>query len=454
MDMSTKNTLTKDPQGFDNKFKWSYATSQGGGFMLIQATMASYFAVFMTDSFGIAAGTASLIMLIATIWDAINDPIMGTIADRTNTRFGRYRPYFLVFPILLTAVSYFLFLAPQGLSNGQKIAYITVFYILYGMLVTVLTMPMMAVLPAQTQDDGQRNKAVMLGAIFTAAAFTVAASFTPMFLTFTGGSYAPLMLIYGVLMVVPFLGLYKTSTEQYLVNREPRPIMKDIKAVFRHREMYPIIVVWCMASVGYGLMFSASVYYMMYYMVRPDLIGQYMGVISMGALLSMMVFMPLALKFFKSGHKALLMTQAATLFCYIMLFFFGKNMILLFVVSFIATCISSMQMALINIILNDTIDFIQLKEGVSLNGTLSAIKGFSFKMGSTLTNSGVLAMLAVTGYVAGAVGHQPESALLGINILRFGVPSITCIVIVAIMMNYPLKKYKEAIAAMKKNMVQ
>ena len=53
----------------------------------------------LTDELMISAGAASLIMLIATVWDAINDPLMGVIADRTHTRFGRYRPYFLFSPV-------------------------------------------------------------------------------------------------------------------------------------------------------------------------------------------------------------------------------------------------------------------------------------------------------------------------------------------------------------------
>lgn len=103
-------------------------------------------------------------------------------------------------------------------------------------------------------------------------------------------------------------------------------------------------------------------------------------------------------------------------------------------------------------LVNDTIDYIQLKEGVSLNGTIAAIKGFAEKCGSTLNSSGVLAMLAVTGYVAGAVGGQPESALLGIRTLRFGIPALTCVIIVICLMFYPVAKHYDEIEKMKKEM--
>ncbi len=435
-----------------NKTIFSYALSQGGGFMLIQATIASYFAVFMTDVFLVPAAAASIIMFVATLWDAINDPIMGAICDRTNSKWGRYRPYLLVVPVLLTIVTYFLFLNPQGLNDTQKIIYITVFYILYGMLTTALTMPQMALVPALTKDDGERSKLVQLGGISIAIAFTIAASFTTNFVEFFGGSYAPLMIIYGVLAILANWVLFASSKERYLVPVGKRKVSDDMKTLLRHKELTSVLVVWAMASLGYGTMFSASVYYILYYIARPDLIPMYMLTLSIGALVSMMVLMPICLKIFKSAEKVLQVTQAVTLVLYVVLFFVGnKSITVLFVLSFIATAAASMEQVLINFLLNDTIDYIQLKEGVSMNGMLSAIKGFSYKCGTTLTSSGILAVLALTGYVAGAVGHQPESAMIGINVLRFGIPAITCVIIILCLVKYPIKEYKNDLEEMKAN---
>ncbi|SCP96680.1 MFS transporter [Anaerobium acetethylicum] len=105
------------PEKVSNAFRWFHATSLNGGVMLIAATIASYYSVFMTDTIGIPAAAASVIMLVASLWDAINDPIMGTLADRTKTRWGRYRVYFTVFPVLMAIVGVLLFLNPPGLSS-------------------------------------------------------------------------------------------------------------------------------------------------------------------------------------------------------------------------------------------------------------------------------------------------------------------------------------------------
>ena len=79
----------------------SYAMSYGSGYQIMGSLVGAYLMVFLTDTFGIPAGAVGVIMVLASIWDAINDPIMGVIADKTKTKYGKYRPYFLFVPALL-----------------------------------------------------------------------------------------------------------------------------------------------------------------------------------------------------------------------------------------------------------------------------------------------------------------------------------------------------------------
>ncbi|HUM82612.1 MAG TPA: MFS transporter [Lachnospiraceae bacterium] len=438
--------------GFTKSTAWSFALSQGGGFMLIQATVASFISVYMTDTVMLPAAVGSVIMFIATLWDAINDPMMGAICDRTKTRFGSYRPYLLWVPAVLTVVSIFLFRS-DTVSSGAKVIYFATFYILFGMSVTALTMPQMALIPAVTKNDKERGQAIQLGIISIAIAFTIASTFTSGWVAAIG-SYAPLMAVYGVLAILANLWLFRSSKERYHVeSANKRSVWKDLGVFVKHKELVVVLFVWMLSSVGYGIMFSSSVYYMMYYIMRPDLIGLYMGILSVGALVSMMVVMPLLLRKCKTVTQVFIITQALTFVCYVLLFFFGnKNMILLYAVSFLATAFSSMEQGLINFYVNDTIDYLQLKENVQLNGMVSAIKGFSYKCGSTLVSSGLLAILAVAGYVAGAVGSQPDSAMFAFNMLRFGIPAVTCILIILLLKANPLDKCRGEINVMKEKM--
>jgi len=396
-----------------------------------------------------------MIMFVATLWDAINDPMMGVIADRTKSRWGRYRPYFVVAPILLTLFGTLIWLNPDFSTNG-KIIYVLLTYIGYGMTVTMYTMPQMAILPAHVKTDEQRNRVIMMGAGATAVMFTIGSSFTPQMKAFFEGAfgvsngYIPLMIVLGLISCISFWGLFATGKEKYIAPVSDTSVWADMKKILRHKELSPFVIVWIMASMGYGLMFASSVFYVMYYLVRPDLISVYMLVVSMGALVSMVVLMPICLRIFKTAQKTLVVTQLIAIACYVTLFFVGnKNMMLLYVITFIATSVASMSNALVNVLVNDAIDYVQFKDGISANGVISSIKGFAQKCGNTVTNSGILAVLAWAGYRAGEIGNQPASTMFAINFLRFGAPAIIGgILLIALRFN-PVEKHREDIQAMK-----
>lgn len=377
-----------------NAFAWCHATSVNGGAMAIAAVIASYFSVHMTDDLGMAAKSASLIMFIATLWDAINDPMMGVIADRTRSRWGRYRPYFLFAPILLTIFATMIWINP-GLGSTGTFVYVLLTYIGYGMTVTMYTMPQMAVLPAVVRDTQRRNTIIGMGAGTCAVAFTIGNTFTPQIKTFFTNlgfqnPYIPYMLILSALSFISFWGLFATAKEKYLTPVSKENPLRPIGIVLRHKEVWPNVIAWIMASMGYGMMFSTSVYYVMYYLARPDLISVYMGVISIAALVSMVVLMPVFLRLFKTGQRALLASQVLSIICYIILFFTGKqNFIWLCVMTFISCCFAAMQNALVNVLVNDCIDFVMLKDGISANGVISSIKGFAQKCGNTVVSSGI-----------------------------------------------------------------
>ena len=168
----------------------------------------------------------------------------------------------------------------------------------------------------------------------------------------------------------------------------------------------------------------------------------------------MMVLMPIFLRVFKTGWKALAVSQILTIICYAILYFTGQmNFWYCCVLSFVATVVGAMVNALVNVLVNDTIDFIMLKEGKQLNGVVSSVKGFAQKCGNTITNSGMLAVLAICGFNAelGPFG-QSDTALMGTNMVRFLIPAIVSVVILIIMIFYPLRKFFPEIAEMKEKM--
>ncbi len=428
---------------------------------LIQATVATYFGNYMTDTALISAGAASLIMLAACIWDLFADPTIGGIIERTKSKAGRYRPYILASAPALTFVSFLLFYDVGALSERGRVLYLLIAYILFGSVLTFYSVPTSAVITSSIGNMEQRNKAYMVAGIGVGAAFTVASTWSEDVSNLLGGGphFCWNMLLYGVPFCLTGILYFKCSRENFIVQQEKTSIRKTLHIVLRHRPVWSCIVMWTLTSLGYGLMFSSSVYYIKYYIATDvsqwALIGTYMFVISIGALVSMVVIQPLFLKLFRYDHnKAVILSQALTLVCYIVLFLYGRiGFAFLCIVSFLATCCNAMTQAMQGAYIGDAIDYIQLKEGVTLGAVINSVKSFACKVGSACANYGILAMLAVTGYVENALGNsQSAAAREGINLFRFGLPAVCCAVLILVLLFYPIRKFYPEIRTMKENM--
>ena len=453
-------------------FVWFHATAANGGAMAISATISTYFSLYVQEDIGITAAQLSIVLLISSIWDVFTTPVMGVICDSTRPRWGRYRTWFIFTPVLLLIDMLILFSNP-GFIQGSALAkciYVCAGFLLYSTIVSAYTMPHSAILPAMTLDDGERNSILAKGAGCTALMFTIASTFSEQLVAFFG-SYRRLMCIYAVLAIISFWGLFWTSEERYVSDNVKSEGFRQLIYVFRHKEIWPVMLCWCLATISYGFMFSSSVYYAQYLWApqRVDLasmseaeigsviqgtISTYMGAVSIGALVSMVILMPVFLRIFKTGWKATLVSQLLTIVCYILLFLFGtRSWSFCIVMSFIATAVGGMVNATVNILVNDTIDFILLKEGRYLNGIIASVRGFAQKAGNTVVNAGMLAILAAAGFNAqlGPFG-QSQAALTATNSVRFLVPAAVSLLIVLIMAFYPLRKYFPEIAAMKERM--
>lgn len=136
------------------KNQFSFAVA-GFGQNLIIGMVNSYILFFYTDVFCIGTMAASVLMIVARIWDALNDPIMGTIVDKTHTKHGKMRPYILAIALPLTIITALLFLNPN-LSQTGKVVYAYVTYILWGMAYTVCDVPFWGLPSVMTPNANER----------------------------------------------------------------------------------------------------------------------------------------------------------------------------------------------------------------------------------------------------------------------------------------------------------
>lgn len=421
---------------------FSYAMACGSGYQIMGTLVGSYLLVFLTDTFGVPAAAAGIIMVIASIWDAINDPIMGIVADRTKTRWGKYRPWFLVVPLLLTVVIVLLFSSPN-LSATGKIIWAGVFYILYGMLRTAIEIPSGALINAITDETSQRMRLVSAFTLVMGVFTTITSSFTLAFVSMFGGQntakgYMIVVGIAGVLMTLSCWACFATTKEVYVAQKEAAPILEDLKGLLRFKELIPTIIAWLAGFTAFNIMMASSIYYLLYYICRPDLISVYMLDISLVGLIGILVLIPVLMRIFKSIPKAFMVSQIGVCICSLILFFFGKNVAILFLLSGIGSLFATISMPFSSMLMSEMTDYIFYKSGKTMNGTIAALKGFSNKGGIAISSAIISFSLAATGYIAGAIGGQPEAVLLGINASRFIVPAICGVIIVLCMLKYPI----------------
>lgn len=144
----------------------------GFGQNLIFGLWSSYMLVFYTDIFGISAGAASIIMLLTRVWDGVNDPMMGTIADHTRTKWGRYRPWLLFMAPVIVVFLVMNFSIPD-LSPALKVAYAGVTYVMMSMAFTAVDVPYWTMPAAMSSDVPKRSRIISLSRMTTTLASTV-----------------------------------------------------------------------------------------------------------------------------------------------------------------------------------------------------------------------------------------------------------------------------------------
>ena len=138
------------------KEKASYGLGAVGKDMVYMLS-ASYILYYFQDIMGVSAVAMGIILLVARIFDAFNDPIMGVVVAKTKTRWGKFRPWLLIGTLTNAAVLFLMFAAPPSLDMKGLIAYAAVTYILWGVTYTMMDIPYWSMIPAFTNGGKERE---------------------------------------------------------------------------------------------------------------------------------------------------------------------------------------------------------------------------------------------------------------------------------------------------------
>lgn len=141
------------------KEKASYGFAAVGSYMVAGITQ-SYLMYFFTDILIIPSAFVMMLMIVARVWDALNDPMMGVIVDRTSTKYGKMRPYVLIGSFLMLVTTIVLFMPLTGASTMFKMIFAAVSYIIFGMAYTLTDVPAMGLMSVATPNGDERASTV------------------------------------------------------------------------------------------------------------------------------------------------------------------------------------------------------------------------------------------------------------------------------------------------------
>ena len=171
-------------QKLTSREKYSYGIGAYGK-DLACGIVYTFLMIYFTDVVGINPAFVGTLFLMARLWDAINDPIMGMIVDNTRSRFGKFRPWIFIGTILNSVVLFLLFRKPD-LEGTSLYLYYSVMYILWGMTYTIMDIPYWSMIPSFTSDSSERDKMSVIPRVFATIGGSTVNTFGLMLISFLG----------------------------------------------------------------------------------------------------------------------------------------------------------------------------------------------------------------------------------------------------------------------------
>jgi glycoside/pentoside/hexuronide:cation symporter, GPH family len=441
------------------KEKVGYSLGDMASNLYFQIVM-SFIPIFYTDVFGLPAAALSVMFLVTRLWDAVNDPMMGMIADRTNTKWGKYRPYLLLLALPFAIISVLTFTTP-GFEDTGKLIYAYVTYTLMMMFYTAVNVPYSALMGVMTPSNEERTSlssfrfvAAFMGALIVQSSILYLVKFFGNGDDVVGWQWAVGTL--GGLAFILFAITFFTTKERVSPPKEQKSDFKqDLKDLFTNKP-WLLIAGATIFQLTYIVLRSGSVtYYMRYFVQEQDfslfgsvshlsvefLTSTFMVSGSVVSIIGAILTKWLTKKFDKRNTYAYSLAFSA--FFAFGHFFLGPNDIILIYLfnlgmSFFFGTVSVLQWAMYT----DTADYSEWKNGRRATGLIMAASLFALKLGLTLGGAIIGWILAFSGYEANVA--QSAEAQNGILMLVSVYPAIVGLCGAALMIFYPLTNKKLA----------
>ena len=438
--------------------KTSLSEKVGYGFGDMSSSMfwkifSYYLPFFYSNIFGLRLDQVGVLLVVTRIWDAVSDPMMGVIADRTRTKWGKYRPYLLLMAVPFALSGIFLFTTP-AVSPTMKLVWAYVTYIMMMTVYTGINVPYGAMLGVMTDDSDTKTVLSSFRMFFAYGGSFIALFCWEPLCNALGGYGTPAgwqhaMIVIAGLCLVLFL-LSFAMTREKLHTESTSSIASDFGSLVRNAPWW-ILIGAALCSNLFNTVRGSTVAYFFNDVIGPDVhlnLGKWGFLFYAGLFLSIgevcnMLGVAMTTPIAKAlGKKTTYMLSFAALIVLSIAFFFVPKtgywwMIVLQVVISIFTGIIS---PLVWSMYADVSDFAENRDGTASTGLIFSSASMAQKFGGAFGGYAVMALLGAFGYNTAAGAVQTAEAVKGLWILMSWVPAAVAALAIVIVFFYPLTK--------------
>lgn len=407
---------------------------------MVYALSASYVMYYYQDVLGLSATFVGLILMIARVFDALNDPFMGVLVAKTRSKWGRFRPWILSGTVLNALVLYALFAAPV-LEGAGMMVYFSVVYILWGVTYTMMDIPYWSMIPAVTSTPADRENLSVVGRTCAGVGSALIAMFTMLLVGALGGNseragFRYVALIVAAIFVVTEITCCAKMKETTNTEMKTASVGEMFKALFSNDQAIVVVLTIVLINSALYLTSNFVIYFFKYDFGGEGWKASYTLFSTIGGaaqILGMMVLYPLLRK--KLSNTGVFNLSLVLALCgyglllVLCLVGFSGNLIALCVPGIVVFACNGMLSVLTTLFLSNSVDYGEMKTGRREESVIFSMQTFVVKAASGvavfLTGIG-LDLIGLVGNTeeTGPVAAQSAGTLMGLRLMMTVLPMV------------------------------